>query len=87
MILKNLISYERETFVLEKNKFTRNCKMSFEDVICSILGNKGKTTVLEIEDCFNEKFGDDETPISKQALSERRSFLDWKIFKRTDSDA
>ncbi|KZX10814.1 transposase [Methanobrevibacter curvatus] len=86
-ILKNLIKNERETFVLEKNKFTRNHKMSFEDVVYYILGNKGKTIVLEIEDYFNEKFGDDEIPISKQALSERRSFLDWKIFKRTDTDA
>ncbi|MDR3062719.1 MAG: hypothetical protein LBU40_01090 [Methanobrevibacter sp.] len=65
MILKNLINNERETFVLEKNKFTRNLKMFFEDIVYYILGNKGKTTVLKIEDYFNEKFGDDEIPISK----------------------
>ncbi|KZX11748.1 hypothetical protein [Methanobrevibacter curvatus] len=48
--------------------------MSFEDVVFYILGNKSKTTALEIEEYFNEKFGDNEIPISKQECLSKGHF-------------
>ncbi|WP_409200918.1 IS4 family transposase [Methanobrevibacter sp. DSM 116169] len=83
--LKSLINYETESYILEENKFSRNRKMGFKDFVYYILRNKGKTSVLEIDDYYWDKFGDDEMPISKQDLSKQRTYLDGRIFK--DSNA
>jgi hypothetical protein len=45
--LGKLIKFENENYVLVENKFSRNRKMSFKDVMYYIIGNKGKTSVLE----------------------------------------
>jgi len=42
--LKKLINYEKEIYILEENKFSKDYKMSFKDFIFMILGNKGKNT-------------------------------------------
>ena len=84
-MLKSLIRYGKEKFVLVKNKFTRNREMPFEDFVCYVLTNKGKSTVLELY--YYEKYGVDEVPISKQALSKQRQFLDPLIFKEANKQS
>ena len=55
MVLK-LIKHEKVKYVLDKNKFTKESKMLFEDFIFYILGNRGKTVVLELDDYFKIKY-------------------------------
>jgi hypothetical protein len=45
--LGKLIKFENDNYVLVENKFSRNRKMSFKDVIYYITGNKSKTSVLK----------------------------------------
>ena len=82
--LTNLIKYEKENFILEENKFSRNREMSFEDHVYYIWVNKGKTAVLEIDDYYYEKYGVDKLPVSKQAISKQRQYLDPLIFKEAN---
>ena len=70
-----------------ENKFTRNREMSFEDFVCYVLTNKGKSMVLELDDYFHEKYGVDKLPISKQALSKQRQYLDPLIFKEANKQS
>ena len=48
--LQNLIWIEKENYILEKNKFSRNREMNFEDFNYYILGNRGKTGILELDE-------------------------------------
>jgi hypothetical protein len=45
--LEKLIKFENENYVLVENKFSMKRKISFEDVIYYIIGNKCKTSVLK----------------------------------------
>jgi len=85
--LQNLIKGEKESYILEENKFSRNRKMIFEEFVYYILGNTGKTSVLELDEFFYIKNGDGEMSISKQNLSKQRSYLSPLIFKHTIRDA
>jgi len=53
--LENLIRNEKESYVLEKNKFSRNRETSFKDFVYYIIGNKGKKAVLELDEFFKMK--------------------------------
>jgi len=85
--LEKLINYEKENYVLVENKFSRHRKMAFKDFVYYILLNKGKSSVLEIDEYFKERFGDDVIPISKQDLSQQRLLLNPLIFKDADKNA
>jgi len=85
--LENLIRNEKEIYVLEKNKFSRNRKMDFANFVYYILGNKGKTSVLELDEFFYTKNGSNEMSISKQDLSKQRSYLSPMIFKDANRNA
>jgi len=85
--LKILIINEKEIYVLGKNKFSRNREMPFEDMVYYILLNKGKSTVLELDDYYYEKYGFDRLPISKQALSQQRQYLNPSIFIKANEQS
>ena len=85
--LKNLIINEKEIHILEKDKFSRIRKMPYEDMVYYILANKGKSTILELDDYYYEKYGADEMPISKQALSQQRQYLNPSIFIKTNKQS
>jgi hypothetical protein len=85
--VKNLINYKKEIYVLEENRFIRDREMSFEDIIHYLILNKGKTTVLELDSFFKEKYGYDKLPISKQDLSQQRQYIDPLIFKDMNKNA
>ena len=86
-VLDKLINYEKEKYVLVENKFSRNRKLVFKDFVYYILLNKGKSSVLEIDEYFKQRFGDDVVPISKQDLSQQRLLLSPLIFKDADKIA
>ena len=65
------------------NKFIRNRKMSFVDIILFILNNKGKTLTIELND-YMEKQGKEH--ITKQAFSKQRQNINPEIFKKLNAD-
>ena len=66
--------------------FVRNRKWSFMDYVYYILANKGRSSVIEIEEYVNERWGDDSKIITKQSLSKQRSYIKPKIFKDMNLD-
>jgi len=48
--------------------------------------NKGKTSVLEIDEFFELRFGEDKMSVSKQNVSKQRSYLSPLIFKDADKN-
>jgi len=85
-IPENLISYGNQNYVLEENKLTRDRIMSKRDLIAYVLCNMGKTTALQAEMFLEVKNGDDSVKISRQAISQRRVFLDPVIYKDINRD-
>lgn len=84
--LEKLIINEKESYILVKNKFSRTRNMDFRDFVYYILTNKGKTSVLEIDEFFELRFGEDKMPVSKQDVSKQRSYLSPLIFKDADKN-
>jgi len=71
--LERLIIDEKENYILAKNKFSRNREMVFYDFVYYILLNKGKISVLKIDEYFELRFGEDRVPVSKQNFSQQKS--------------
>ena len=65
------------------NKFIRNRKMSYVDIILFILNNKGKTLTIELND-YMEKQGKEH--ITKQALRKQRQNINPEIFKKLNTE-
>lgn len=65
---------------LTSKDFTRNRKMSFEDLGLCILNKKGLTLNMELENFFDKK-NDFENTISKQNFSKQRKKLNPELFK------
>jgi hypothetical protein len=85
-LLQSFIRNEKESYILVENKFSRKRKMDFESFIYYFLGNKGKTTILELDEFFYMKNGDGELSITKQDFSKQRTYIDPLIFKHTIRD-
>ena len=86
-----LINYEKDKHILEENKFSKNYKMGFKDFIIYILGNKGKTSVLELDDFFKIKhksvFRRMRMTTSKQNFSNRRMYINPEFFKKANKES
>jgi len=79
--LQSLINNKKDIYVLEENRFIKNRKMSFNDSVFYLLGNKGKTSALELKE-FNELINGELTmPPSKQNWSQQRTYISPLIFK------
>lgn len=65
--------------------FTRNRKMPFEDLVRFILGKKGKTTTMELNNYFKE-IEKRENTVSKQAFSKQRQNLNPEVFIELNKD-
>ncbi|MDR0912714.1 MAG: IS4 family transposase [Methanobrevibacter sp.] len=80
-----LINNGQDKYILSENKFIKSYKMDFQDFIFYIIGNRGKTTVLELYDYFKVKYKDILGRISmiptKQNFSQRRMYIDPRFFK------
>jgi hypothetical protein len=90
-ILLLFIYNEKENFLLDENRFSKTYKMTFKDFIIYIIGNRGKTSVLEIDDFFKIRYRDVRKrvamTISKQNLSQQRMYIDPEFFKQTNAEA
>ena len=69
-----------------RKAFTRVRKWSFMDYVIFILVNKGRSSVIEIEEYVEDRWGDESKIISKQALSKQRLKIKPKIFKDMNLD-
>ena len=89
--LKKFIAYEKLNYLFDKKKFSKDRKMSFKDFIVYILGNRGKTSVLELDDFFKNKFKcigmRKLMRVTKQNFSNRRKYIMAKFFKDVSAAA
>jgi len=69
-------------YLTKPSAFSRDStqKMSFEEMTVFVMTNSGKTLSLEVLDFFS-KYNKIEDIISKQALSEQRKYIDYKLFE------
>ena len=86
--VKKLINLEKDKFVTEKGKFTKNYKMPFEDFIYYIIGNKGKTSALELYDYSKVKYKTVlecvKMCVTKQDFSKQRQYIKPEFFKEAN---
>ncbi len=77
--VKTLITSDefRTKHSLEDNAFTRNRKLSFQDIIFFILGLPRKSLPTELDLFFEEK----EFSVSKQAFSKARYKISYQAFE------
>ena len=68
---------------LNNSNFTGNNKMNFLDMLFFIMGNKGKTLTLELNE-YMEKIGKES--ITKQAFSKQRQNLNPEVFKYLNNE-
>jgi hypothetical protein len=78
--------YEPKIYSLKKNSFTRNRKMTFEDLINYIIVNNGRTSTLELDEFMEEKYKDEMIFMRKQSISDKRMLLNPMIFKDMNND-
>jgi hypothetical protein len=89
--LKNFIMNEKEIYLFDKEKFSRERNMPFGDFITYLVGNRGKTTVLELDDFFKVKYKDigkrKKMKVSKQDISKQRVYIKPDFFKDVNAAA
>ena len=73
----------KKVAVPSDNKFIRNRKISFVDMVLFILNNKGRTLTIELND-YMKKQG--KKPITKQAFSKQRQNINPEIFKLLNNE-
>ena len=81
-----IYDYDDYKYWFGRHSFTRVRKWSFMDYIIFILYNKGRSSVIEIEEYVKERWGDESKIITKQALSKQRLKIKPKIFKNMNLD-
>jgi hypothetical protein len=72
--------------VLSDVAFTRSGKMSLESTIKYPLVNCGKTTTMEAKKFIRREWGDNNMDISKQAISDRRQYIDPRAYRDMNND-
>ena len=88
MFLSGLVSYEfgnfnnfvERKYVLSDVAFTRKGKLSLESMIKYPLCNNKKTTSIEINRFLRNELNDRGVRITKQAVSEKRQFIDPQVY-------
>ena len=68
-------------FVIDKNRFTRESKFSFKDYVTFFCVNKGTSNQADLEDFIEDDFTNTLNPITRQALSKQRVFINPIVFK------
>jgi len=83
--LEKLMYFEKEKYITEEGKFTKEYKMPFKDFAIYLVGNRGKTTVLEIDEYVRVKCKSITERVamrvSKQNISKQRTYIDPVFFK------
>ena len=76
----NFNNFVERKYVLSDVAFTRKGKLSLESMIKYPLHNNKKTTSIEINRFLRNKLNDKGVKITKQAVSEKRQFIDPQVY-------
>ena len=81
---KVLTNYEN--FVNTENKFSRERKFNFKDIVTFFLVNKGSSNQNDLDDFFEDKYDDLDISLSRQNLSQQRTFINPLVFKEINKE-
>lgn len=73
-------------FINTENKFSRNRKFELEDIIKFFLFNKGSSNQDDLDDFLEDKFEDVDIELTRQNLSQQRTFIDPLVFKEISNE-
>lgn len=73
-------------FINTENKFSRNRKFEFPDIIKFFLFNKGSSNQDDLDDFLEDKFDDVDIELTRQNLSQQRTYLDPVVFKEISKE-
>lgn len=73
-------------FVFDENRFTRESKFSFKDYVTFFCVNKGTSNQADLEDFIEDDFTNTLNPITRQALSKQRVFINQIVFKEISKE-
>ena len=73
-------------FVIGENRFTRESKFSFKDYVTFFCVNKGTFNQAGLEDFIEDDFTNNLEPITRQALSKQRVFINPLVFKEISKE-
>ena len=73
-------------FANGENKFTRDSKFSFKDYVTFFCVNKGTSNQADLEDFIEDDFTNNLNPITRQALSKQRVFINPIVFKEISKE-
>lgn len=76
----NFNNFVERKYVLSDVDFTRKGKLSLESMIKYLLCNNKKTTSIEINRFLRNELNDRGVRITKQAVSEKRQFIDPQVY-------
>ena len=79
-----LSNYEK--FVNTENKFTRERKFNFKDITTFFLFNKGSANQNDLDDFIEDKFDDIDIELTRQNLSQQRTFVNPDVFKEISKE-
>lgn len=75
-----------EYFVNTENKFSRKRKFEFKDIITFFLFNKGSSNQADLDDFLEDKFKDVNVELTRQNLSQQRTFINPTVFKEINKE-
>ena len=73
-------------FVNTENKFSRKRKFKFRDMIKFFLFNKGSSNQNDLDDFLEDKFDKVDIELSRQNLSQQRTFINPLVFKEISKE-
>lgn len=73
-------------FVNTENKFSRERKFNFKDIVSFFLFNKGSSNQDDLDDFLENKFNDSDNSLSRQNLSKQRTFVNPLVFKEISKE-
>ena len=73
-------------FINTENKFSRNRKFEFPDFIKFFLFNKGSSNQDDLDDFLEDKFDDVDIELTRQNLSQQRTYVDPVVFKEINKE-
>ena len=73
-------------FINTENKFSRNRKFEFQDIIKFFLFNKGSSNQDDLDDFLEDKFDDVDIELTRQNLSQQRTYVDPVVFKEISKE-
>ena len=75
-----------QKFVNTENKFSRERKFNFKDIVSFFLFNKGSSNQDDLDDFLENKFNDSDNSLSRQNLSKQRTFVNPLVFKEISKE-